>query len=254
MKIASVQLDIQWLDKVANLKKAKKYVEKAALEGCYLIVFPEMFATGYSMDINAVSELSDGETMMQLSQLAKKNSIGVIAGLVQTNHQGAENTAVYIDNNGELQARYIKNYPFTLAGESEKYVTGNQQVLFDVNGATASLFICYDLRFPELFRKVAKDVDMIFIIASWPITRQFHWELLLQARAVENQCFVIGVNRIGNDGNQLEYGGGSLIFNPMGELVSKCPNDKEYITSIIEPNLSRQTRSSFPFLDDIKLS
>jgi len=252
MKIASVQLDIQWHDKVANFKKAVFYVEKAALDGCELIVFPEMFNTGFSMVTNVTLEPTEGESSRILGELAKQFNIQIIAGITEERLGKGENIALFINRKGQVISRYVKNYPFTLAHEDKHYVAGDKQMVFELDDYHASVFICYDLRFPELFRKVAKEVDVIFVIASWPKARQNHWEILLQARAIENQCFVIGVNRIGSDGNGLEYGGGSHVFSPSGLDLSRGNSEEEYLVTEVSLNESKNLRQSFPYLDDIK--
>lgn len=253
MKIAQVQLDIKWHDKQANLAKAAKYIERAASDGCELVVLPEMFNSGYSMDTAVTLEQNAGETSRQLCDLAKRLQIAIVAGLCEFNtNNEAENIAIFIDSNGTIVSRYVKNYPFTLAGENQHYRTGNEQSVFKLGDYNASLFICYDLRFPELFRAVAKQVDVVFVIASWPQARQNHWEILLQARAIENQCYVVGVNRIGADGNKLNYTGGSHVFDPLGEDLSRGGEHDEYLVTQVDLKLSNETRKAFPFLNDMK--
>ncbi len=257
MKIASVQMDILWHDKTANLAKASQFIQQAAKRDCELIIFPEMFNSGYSMRAEQVAEPINGLTLDGLCNLAKQHQIKIIAGLAiedsSSSAQSAKNMAVYIDQAGQLASQYCKNYPFTLAGEKDVYATGDQQAIFQLEPFAASLFICYDLRFPELFRKVAKQVDLMVVIASWPSTRQNHWEHLLQARAIENQCFVIGVNRIGSDGNQLEYTGGSMVCDPMGNILSRADATLEYIETRIELAKTQEVRKQFPFLKDMKV-
>ncbi len=257
MKIASIQLNISWEDKEENLKRASQFVEKAAKENCDLIVFPEMFTSGFSMNSTEIAEVvsvakQDSLTSATLCSLAKKNSINIIAGFVEKNQTQIENIAVFIARDGKIQARYVKNYPFSFAKEDQFYASGNEQVVFDLEGSSASTFICYDLRFPELFRKVAKQIDIIFVIANWPVNRQMHWETLLKARAIENQCFVVGVNRIGVDGNEMKYGGGSCVFDPLGALLSRGESIQEYIVTEIDLSEASKVRKALPFLSDMK--
>ena len=256
MKIASIQLNITWHDKQANLSRAKGFIQQAAASQCELVILPEMFNTGYSMDASKVVESIDGETISTLCSLAKQHQLNIIAGLAVTGSNSVEsqsdNIAVFINQSGELVSQYTKNYPFSLAGEKQVYATGEKQNTYQLGDYIGSTFICYDLRFPELFRKVAKQVDFMVVIASWPSTRQYHWELLLQARAVENQCYVIGVNRIGTDGNQLNYTGGSLVCDPMGKVISTGAEEQEYIETTIDLSQSRLIRKKFPFLNDMK--
>ncbi|MEP1741855.1 MAG: carbon-nitrogen family hydrolase [Kangiellaceae bacterium] len=265
MKVASIQLNIKWHDKQANLLRAKEFIERAANAGCELVVLPEMFNSGYSMSHQEIAEPLEGESVLFLCSLAKDCRINIVGGIAINNEKRAssdasnaklqpENIAFFINHNGELISHYCKNYPFTLAGEKEAYATGDKQVVFSLGEFRATTFICYDLRFPELFRQVAKQVDLMIVIASWPSTRQHHWELLLQARAIENQCFLIGVNRIGSDANQLDYSGGSLVCDPMGEILSRGDAKSEYLETQIDLAQSAATRAAFPFLNDMKSS
>lgn len=263
MKVASIQLNIKWHDKQANLNRAKEFIARAADAGCELIVFPEMFNTGYSMSHHEIAEPLEGDSISLICSLAKEFKINIVGGIAiaNTNHAKKnaasdepryENIAFFINHLGDLVSQYCKNYPFSLAGEKQVYATGDKQAIFQLGDFSVTTFICYDLRFPEVFRKAAKKVDLIIVIASWPSTRQHHWELLLQARAIENQCFVIGVNRIGSDANQLDYAGGSLVCDPMGEVLTRGGDDLEYIEANIDLTQSASVRAAFPFLDDMK--
>ncbi len=252
MKIASIQLDIVWEDKRQNFEQASVFVKRAKKDECDLVVFPEMFTSGFSMNLEVVAEPTNTETTQFLCQLAKQYQINLIAGFVEKNDDRIENIALFVHRDGQVKARYIKNYPFSHAGEDKYYSSGDQQVVFDLEDSRASMFICYDLRFPELFRIVAKQVEIIFVIANWPVTRQEHWEVLLKARAIENQCFVVGVNRIGRDGNDLEYGGGSHVFDPSGKDLSRGDEDQEYIVTQIDVSQVGRLRRDLPFLRDMK--
>ncbi|MEA3404116.1 MAG: nitrilase-related carbon-nitrogen hydrolase, partial [Pseudomonadota bacterium] len=164
----------------------------------------------------------------------------------------ALNTALVFDRNGTEQACYIKNHSFSFANEDRYYQASNQQVIFNIDHTPCSVFICYDLRFPELFRKVAKQSEMIFVIANWPASRQQHWQALLQARAIENQCFMVGVNRTGEDGNGLLYEGGSSVINPLGEMLSYMSAESNYLVTEVNPQETLKVRERFPFLNDMK--
>lgn len=252
MKIASIQLNIIWENKKENLKKSDYFIDKAVQDKCDLIIFPEMFTTGFSMNGNLTSENKGGLTHQYLVNKAKQNNIDIIAGYVEKNNQQLENIAVAIDCNGLLKSRYVKNYPYTPSGETKVYRKGYSTVTFDLYGVKASVFICYDLRFPELFRKIANEVSIVFVIASWPNMRQKHWEVLLRARAIENQLFIVGVNRTGDDGNNLKYEGGSRVYDPLGNLVTSGEATQEYILSEIDLSLVEKIRNELPFLLDMK--
>jgi predicted amidohydrolase len=252
MKVASIQLNIAWENKQENLKKAERFIKTAKGDDCDLVVFPEMFNTGFSMNVNAIAEQPNSNTTNALCELAKKYNINLIAGYAEKDSTKGKNVALIIGREGEVNARYVKNHPFSVAKEHESFLSGNEQVVFEVDEIKSSIFICYDLRFPELFRKVAKDINIIFVIANWPEVRQPHWESLLKARAIENQCFIVGVNRIGTDGNDLVYGGGSHVFSPLGEDLSRGGKSQEYIVTDIDTSEVEAVRERFPFLQDMK--
>ena len=157
------------------------------------MVLPEMFNTGFSMNIAAIAEDEDGETSLLLSRLAGEYNINLIAGYTVTsaNPERGRNQAVVYDRQGALVARFVKLHSFDYANEDQYYSSGNKVVTFDIEGMVSSIFICFDLRFPEVFRRIAKNVQAIFVLANWPSVRTEHWEVLLKARAIENQCFVV---------------------------------------------------------------
>jgi len=255
MKIALIQLNIEWESKKTNYEKAESFAKKAAEEKCDVIVFPEMFNTGFSMNVPAIAEDENGETNLVLSEIAKKYSIYLIAGfpVKKQDEEKGRNIAGVYDRRGIRIAAYTKIHPFSFSGEDKYYIAGSDTVIFDIDGIPSSIFICYDLRFPEVFRKVAKNVQVIFVIANWPSSRKEHWEALLKARAIENQCFIIGVNRIGTDGNGITYSGASHIFDPSGNDIL-CGNDKgEFLAGKINIADVTEVRSKFPFLKDMKI-
>lgn len=255
MKIALIQLDIAWESKKTNYRKAELFAKKAAEEKCDVVVLPEMFNTGFSMNVPAIAENGNGQTNSVLSEIAKKYGIYLIAGfpVKEQDEEKGRNIAVVYDRRGIRIAAYTKIHPFSFSGEDKYYIAGNDTVIFSIDGIPCSIFICYDLRFPEVFRKVAKNVQAIFVIANWPASRKNHWETLLKARAIENQCFVIGVNRTGTDGNDIHYSGASHIFDPSGNDIL-CGNDKEeFLLGEINPEDVAEVRSQFPFLKDMRI-
>ncbi|MBF0559527.1 MAG: carbon-nitrogen family hydrolase [Nitrospirae bacterium] len=254
MKVALIQLDSVWESKKENFEKAAVYTEKAAAEKCDVIVFPELFATGFSMNIQVVAENGYGETASFLSALARRNSINLIAGLAMKppGDGRVRNMAVVFDRKGRPDATYTKMHSFPLSEETEKFVEGPGTVVFNIDAMPSSVFICYDLRFPELFRDVAPRVQAIFVIANWPSERKEQWETLLRARAIENQCFVIGVNRTGIDGNGIGYPGSSGIFGPAGNIICTGNATEEFISGKFDPYETDRLRDAFPFLKDMK--
>jgi omega-amidase len=254
MKIALIQLDIAWEDKRENYARAEKFFKRAAREACDIIVFPEMFDTGFSMNISALADHGRGETSVVLSGLAKKYGLNIIAGFAEklSGMKKAKNLAVVFDRNGSVIAKYAKMHPFSFAGEDRFFSKGNTRVIFPIEGISASVFICYDLRFPEIFRDLAKEIQMIFVLANWPVSRKDHWETLLKARAIENQCFVIGVNRTGRDGNGIRYPGSSHVFDPLGKDICSGSAREQFVVCDIDTRTVFKVRSRFPFLDDIR--
>jgi predicted amidohydrolase len=254
MKIALAQMDIEWEDKDKNLSKAENFIKKASESGCDIISFPEMFTTGFSMNVQEIGEPLSGESVKTLSGLAKDYDINIIGGVVVLPDGGnkGHNSSLVFDRNGCLLAEYIKNHPFSFANEDKFYEAGTNTGIFDVNGLLSSVFICYDLRFPELFRKVARQVQAIFVIANWPLSRKDHWETLLKARAIENQCFLIGVNRVGKDGNGIEYHGSSMIFDPSGNIPCRGGSGEHLLICEIDPEETNAVRAHYPFLRDMK--
>ncbi|CAN2040422.1 Amidohydrolase [Candidatus Magnetomoraceae bacterium gMMP-15] len=253
MKISLVQLNIKWEQKRFNYNRAEEFVDRASRDHCDVIVFPEMFCTGFSMNVNKIAETDNGPTSKKMASLARQYEISIIGGYVEiADSSKGRNVAAVYDKQGNLSVKYMKNHPFSFANEDKYYVPGDKIIIFEINKIPCSIFICYDLRFPEIFRKVAKSVQIIFVIANWPSTRQEHWEALLKARAIENQCFIIGVNRIGRDGNNLKYTGGSHVFDPIGKDLLHGSDKEEYYTVDINPGDVDKTRIKFPFLKDIK--
>ena len=254
MKIALIQMDIAWESKKANYARAENFFRRAAGESCDIIVFPEMFSTGFSMNISAIAEDERGETSRVLSELAKKYGLNVIAGFAakKPGRKKLRNLAVAFDRKGSVIATYAKMHPFSFAKEDKYFSSGNTRVIFHIEGIPASVFICYDLRFPEIFRDIAGGVQAIFVLANWPGSRRDHWETLLKARAIENQCFVIGVNRTGKDGNGIMYPGASHVYDPMGNDICSGGPKEQFIACEIDPEEVTKVRCRFPFLDDMR--
>ncbi|MFZ5996455.1 MAG: carbon-nitrogen family hydrolase [Nitrospirota bacterium] len=254
MNVALIQFNSRWEAKRENLERAEEFVQRAAEDHCDVVIFPEMFATGFSMNIPAVADEGYGETAIALSHMAKKYSINLIAGYAMVGPGGgkARNMAVVFNRKGQPNVTYTKIHPFSFAGEDKHFIAGTATSTFTIDDLPCSVFICYDLRFPEVFRSVAKEVQAIFVIANWPTSRKAHWEALLKARAIENQCFIIGVNRIGTDGNGIHYPGASHIFDPLGNDLCSGNDTDEYITGALDPAEVERVRSAFPFLNDMK--
>jgi len=248
MKLALLQINSIWENESANLHAAGLLLNKAAKAGCDVAVLPEMFSTGFTMRLPAVS---DGQTVNAfLTEQAKRHNMHILAGVAmkKPNEKRGTNNALFFDRTGRITARYAKSRLFPLADESKAYRSGTKPIVFSICGVSASVFICYDLRFPELFRQVCRDVQIIFVIANWPQSRMNHWEALLRARAIENQCFVAGVNRTGKDGNGIRYAGGSLVVDPMGMTIAQLDSRIKWAVVEIDPSRVTEMRARYPFL------
>ncbi len=248
MKIALIQMNSAWEDEARNRKTALHLLAEAARAGCDVAVLPEMFATGFTMNLAVVS---DGrETFGFLGEQAKKNKMNIIAGLAakRPRDRRGTNGAFVFDRTGSQRDRYVKIHAFPLLSEDTFYRPGKKPVIFKIDEVLASVFICYDLRFPELFRQVSADVQVVFVIANWPAERMMHWETLLKARAIENQCYIVGVNRLGKDGNGIQYTGGSLVIDPLGATVAQLDWRNDWATAEIDPGMVASVRNRYPFL------
>lgn len=252
MNFSIVQYSPLWEDVEKNKKKLEKMLAEYNPEPG-VIVFPEMSLTGFTMRPESFAESVDGESIKFFKAISTKYSSAVIAGIILKENNSFFNTIVHLDKKGELIKIYKKIHPFSFGDENIHYQAGNEAVITEIEGIKTGLSICYDLRFPELYRYYGKEkVDLILNIANWPIPRIHHWRILLQARSIENQCYVIGVNRVGTD-PKLSYNGCSSVFNPMGEEML-CNIDEEKISSLeISFDKVTEVRDRFPFLNDIKL-
>jgi predicted amidohydrolase len=228
LKVALISLDQKWEDKAYNMQRCKEFTARAAECGVDLVIYPEMTLTGFTLNTEVSAENPEqSPSLLGFSALAKQNKIALVAGMVMSSADKAENTLVAFSCDGVEQARYVKIHPFSFAGEDRFFKPGNKLAKMKIREFTLGFSICYDLRFPELYSALAKDCDVLVNIANWPKRRVMHWRALLQARAIENQTFVIGVNRIGVDGNDLEYEHSTIIVNSNGELITPVLTEGE---------------------------
>jgi len=243
--VALGEYDTGWHDPVQSLARARVIARQARAAGADLLVLPEMCASGFTMDADEFAEPPNGPSSRALSALAAEYHLWLVAGLSMRRKGQYLNSALAFAPDGSLVATYDKQRLFGYAKETTVYSAGTRPCVIKLGGLSVGLFVCFDLRFPELFREVAAEVDACIIIANWPSARQRHWEVLTQARAIENQCYVVAVNRIGV-GDGLEYSGGSLILDPWG---TRCDTPTPGSTLRIG-ELSRSTvsgvRKTFP--------
>ncbi len=251
MHVVGVQLDIAWHDPPESCRRAGAMLEGANVPPGALIVLPEMFASGFTMDVAAAA--ADGVAERFLAETARRLGAWVLGGVVRGGADGPGlNQSLLVGPDGAEASRYTKMHPFTFAGEADHYAAGNAPVLADVGDARLAPLVCYDLRFPEVFRSaVVGGAEVYAVIANWPAARAEHWRALLRARAIENQAAVIGVNRTGADPN-VTYGGGSLAFGPRGELLAECAAAPSLLIADVEPEDIRRCRREFPVLRDLR--
>lgn len=253
MKIYCVQHDIAWENRRANFARVETLLSGTKPEAGSLVLLPEMFASGFSMNVTAIREGRDRETERFLAATAKKFGIFLLGGIVttKTNGKGSNQSVVFTPDGKEL-ARYSKMQPFTLGGESANFDAGKSTTIFEWQGFKVSPFVCYDLRFPEHFRTATKrGAQLITVIANWPVSRIQHWITLLQARAIENQAYVAGVNRCGKD-PKLTYNGRSLIVSPKGDILADAGNGESVISAEVSLDELIAFRRDLPFLADMR--
>ena len=253
LKITLAQWNIQEGNPEFNLSKLDKFVKRAKQLNADLLLIPEMWYIGYdykNFDKYA-TDFSDG-AFRELSQLAKQNEISICGSSVRTENDKFYNTMTFYESNGELNCYYDKIYLFGPMGEADNFSTGNKVVVTEWEGWKVGFGICYDLRFPELFRNQLKqEMQLILLSAQWPATRIAHWDLLLKARAVENQAFMVGCNRVGEN-TGYKFPGSSAIISPTGEVLKQA-NDCEGIWfEIIEQQEIFDYRKKLHFLYDIR--
>jgi len=254
VNVFALQPDIAWENKGVNFEKARRLLGQAAPDKGSLVVLPEMFATGFSMNMEQVAESYGGDTEEFLAGIAREYGVCVIAGAaMRDRHGNVRNKALVFSPAGELLGFYAKMRPFTPGGEADRCIPGERPLVFEFRGWKISPFICYDLRFPELFGEAvaARQPELFVIIANWPAKRGAHWLRLLPARAIENQAYAVGVNRVGKD-PFYEYSGRSLILDPHGEVLADAGEREGYARAFLNLESLRKYREGLPFLKDQK--
>ncbi len=250
MRVAAVQHDIVWEDPAANFARLAPFISEAAGSGARLVLLTEMYSVGFTMATDRVAEPVGGPSTEFLVDQAARHGVW-ICGSVPERPEGQDrpfNRAVLAGPDGTVH-RYAKIHPFTFAGEHEHYAAGDERVTVEIEGVRVSLYVCYDLRFADEFWEVGPDTDLFVVVANWPAARRRHWTSLLLARAIENQCYVAGVNRVGS-GDGLDYAGDSRIVDPMGEIVAEAGSDETIIAADVDPARVTEVRAALPFAAD----
>ncbi|MBA4167921.1 MAG: nitrilase family protein [Chitinophagaceae bacterium] len=260
LNITIVQTTLRWEDKQANLSMLEEKIH-AVKDRMEIVVLPEMFSTGFSMRPELLAEKMDGAAVEWMKRLSASLKIILVGSLIIEENGNYFNRLIWMMPNGE-NGHYDKRHLFAYAGEDKHYAAGNKRLIASVKGWKLNLQVCYDLRFPVWARQsvplkvpaedkaVEPEYDVLVYVANWPERRNHAWKTLLQARAIENQCYVVGVNRVGNDGNDIYHSGDSMIIDPLATILYNAADREEIFTySLRFDNLSA-VRTKLPFLRD----
>lgn len=246
-----IQSELFWEDTDANLHMLEAKIDSIQ-QKTELILLPEMFSTGFSMDAEKLAEDMDGKTVNWMRELSGKKRAAIAGSLIIREDGHYFNRLILMLPNGEFYA-YDKRHLFSYAGEQNVFSRGNKKLIGKLNGWKLNFQVCYDLRFPVWSRQppdTEMHYDIYINVANWPSKRHHAWQTLLTARAIENQCYAIGVNRVGKDGNGHLYSGGSQIVDPLGNIVWECENKEDIYTYTFEKKPLLEVRLQFPFLKD----
>jgi len=231
-----------------NHRRALELLTEAEGRGARLAILPEMFCTGFSMDARRIAQPPGGPSETFLRETARSLGLWVLASVPEAAEPAPRNMAMLAAPDGAV-TRYAKIHPFSFAGEDKVYAAGDRVVTVTIDGLRATPFVCYDLRFPEPFRLAAEGTDLFAVVANWPDARREHWRTLLRARAIENLCYVVGVNRVG-EGGRLHYSGDSAAISPWGETLVEGGEEEAVLLCEIDPAVVEEARARFPALAD----
>jgi omega-amidase len=259
LRISLIQTSLQWEDKKANLDMFHKKIAGLP-DKTELIILPEMFSTGFSMNKESLAETMDGSTVDWMRKTAAgKGSIITGSIIARQDVDGLPafyNRLIWMLPTGEFGI-YDKRHLFAYGKENQHFSPGEKRLIASVNGWKVNLQVCYDLRFPVWSRQstiqdtfTSPEYDLLIVVANWPSSRSHAWRTLLQARAIENQCYVIGVNRTGIDGNGLEYVGESMVLGPLGDTIKILKEEEEIFSNELDRNKLEEVRLKFPFWRD----
>ncbi|NQZ76146.1 MAG: amidohydrolase [Ekhidna sp.] len=252
LRISLIQADLHWEELEANLAMFEELIW--SIEDTDLIVLPEMFTTGFSMNVEKLSEPPGGKTFKWMRQMASQRNAAIVGSYIVRDKGNFFNRLYFVFPDGSSQ-QYDKKHLFNLANEGEHYTAGNQRQVIGFKGWKICPLICYDLRFPVWARSTARvedlyEYDLLLFVANWPDTRIHAWDTLLQARAIENQSYCAGVNRIGADAKGKDYTGHSALYSPLGEELLFSKGEEEVLTYSLSYKDLEKYRKAFPFQKD----
>lgn len=244
-----IQSQLHWENRAANLQMFEEKIKGIAGKK-EIVVLPEMFTTGFSMHPVRLAEDMNSETVSWMKRVSAENKIILTGSMIIQENGRYYNRLVWMQPNGEYGV-YDKRHLFTLSGEDKEFSAGEKKLITQVKGWKICTQICYDLRFPVWSRQTKENpYDVLLYVANWPERRIHAWKTLLQARAIENQCFVVAVNRVGEDGNGIAYSGESCVVNPMGEVQFCKTNEEDILAVMLDKNEITEVRERFQFLND----
>ena len=252
LSITTIQSNLIWEEKPANLRLLEQKINSLE-EKTEIIVLPEMFNTGFSMKPELHAETMDGESVEWMKRISRENGI-ILTGSLMIEEAGKYfNRLVWMLPNGQY-GYYDKRHLFAFGEEDKHYKPGNKRLIASVKGWKINLLVCYDLRFPVWARQQPNEsgaeYDVLIYVANWPERRSHAWKTLLCARAIENQCYVVGVNRVGSDANNIYYSGNSLVIDPLGQVLYHMADEEDVNTVILQKDLLEEVRTKFPFWKD----
>lgn len=252
LTITTIQTNLFWEDKRANLQMLEEKIFSIG-DKTEIVVLPEMFSTGFSMQPAVFAEGMDGATIEWMRRVSREKGIILTGSIIAEDAGRYFNRLVWMLPNGQT-GLYDKRHLFAYAGEEQHYRAGNKRLIASVKGWKINLQVCYDLRFPVWARQQTPDgtpeYDVLVYVANWPEKRSHAWKTLLCARAIENQCYVIGVNRVGNDGNNIYHSGNTLVIDPLGQVLYHMADEEDINTITLSKEKLEEVRSRFPFLHD----
>ncbi len=260
LTITMLQADLKWEDKTANLNGFREKIDSIK-EKTELVILPEMFSTGFSMHPEKLAEKMDGPAISWMKKTASEKKIIITGSLIIEEEGYYFNRLVWMLPNGQ-SGWYDKRHLFAYGGEDKKYTPGNKRLIASANGWKINLQVCYDLRFPVWARQqtgagqdrpAGPEYDLLIYVANWPEKRSHAWKTLLQARAIENQCYVAGVNRVGHDGHGIYHNGDSMIVDPLGAICRHAADEEAVLTFTLQKEQLLEVREKFPFWKDADL-
>lgn len=257
LTITLIQANLHWEDKTANLQMLEEKINSIK-QKTEVVILPEMFSTGFSMKPKILAEGMDGVTVQWMRRIATEKKIILTGSIIVQENSNYYNRLIWMLPDGQYGV-YDKRHCFAFAGEDEHYTAGTKRLIASVKGWKVNLQICYDLRFPVWARQTlshpaegrdAAEYDLLLFVANWPEKRIHAWKTLLQARAIENQAYVVGVNRVGDDGNGIHYNGESMVVDPLGEVLYTKKEEEDIFTITLNKTHLEMVRAKFPFLKD----